>query len=273
MREGRLLGGAKRRIIEFAASKAERKNDRLHAFPPVLTLCGDAQGALATAVSNAFLRANLGDSKLSAEVRAIRGMSGQKYRSTINNIIESVREPRYLEIGSWAGSTAASAIFGNYLTCLCIDNWSLFEGPKEEFVKNVNMARGTGAEFKLLEVDFRKVDYDKIGKFNIYLFDGPHEYRDHYDGVMMAQPALDDEYILIVDDWNWPDVRKGTLDALRALDANISFYAEVRTTIDDTHPEIAFEMSDWHNGYFIGVVAKRHADHGHDDTAHGGSQI
>ena len=52
------------------------------------------------------------------------GLSGRKYRSLINSLINKVKNPSYLEIGSWLGSTACSAAFKNKLTITCIDNWS-----------------------------------------------------------------------------------------------------------------------------------------------------
>jgi hypothetical protein len=46
--------------------------------------------------------------------------------------------------------------------------------------------------FRFIEDDFRKINYTDIGKFNVYLFDGPHDEEDQYDGIALAQPALDD---------------------------------------------------------------------------------
>ena len=43
----------------------------------------------------------------------------------------------------------------------------------------------------------RKVDYN-IGKYNIYLFDGPHHFEDHFEGITFVQPALTDKYILMM---------------------------------------------------------------------------
>ena len=54
-------------------------------------------------------------------------------------------------------------------------------------------------------------------KHNIYLYDGPHNFEDHFDGVKFVQPALENEYILIVDDWNWNQVRSATFRALEHL--------------------------------------------------------
>ena len=43
--------------------------------------------------------------------------------------------PKYLEIGSWAGSTVCSAIYGNKVKALCIDNWLKFDA--EDHLKKV----------------------------------------------------------------------------------------------------------------------------------------
>jgi hypothetical protein len=91
---------------------------------------------------------------------------------------------------------------------------------------------------------------------NIYLFDGPHQYQDQYDGIVIAQPALTQIHILVVDDWNWPSVRNGTQDALRALGTEILYSIEIRTTKSDLHPAQAGHMSDWHNGYFFAACKK-----------------
>ena len=57
--------------------------------------------------------------------------------------------------------------------------------------------------FRFIESDFRKVNYKQLGKFNIYCYDALHDSKSQYDGITIAQPALDDIFILIIDDWNW----------------------------------------------------------------------
>lgn len=206
---------------------------------------------------HAFLRSLALETKLPEWVVAMKGMSGKKYRYLINNLVETVPNARYLEIGSWAGSTACAAIHGNKLRAICVDNWSQFNGPKDIFKANVGQALSPDVEFGFIENDFRKVDYSSIGKFNIYLFDGPHEEEDQYDGIMVTQSALDDHYILIVDDFNWEPVRKGTYRAIEDSGAKIECAIEVRTTQDNSHPQQAMmESSDWHNGYILAVCKK-----------------
>lgn len=216
-----------------------------------------ANGAAAILLAS-FKRAMALDHKLHPLVAAMQGMSGRKYRYLINNLIEATKDPRYLEVGSWAGSTACAAIFGNQLKAVCIDNWTEFGGPREAFLGNVKAVTTDRVDFKFIESDFRAVDFSGIGRFNVYLFDGPHEEQDQYDGVVIAQPALDDLYTLIVDDWNWPAVRAGTFRALADTQASVICSIEVRTTQTDTHPKAeAFQNSEWHNGYYLAVCRKK----------------
>lgn len=199
--------------------------------------------------------------KLHPLVAAMQGMSGRKYRYLINNLVEATPDARYLEVGSWAGSTACAAMFRNSLHATCIDNWAEFGGPKEAFLANIEAVKSDGVDFNFIERDFRQVNFAAIGQFNIYLFDGPHEEKDQYDGVVIAQPALDPVYTLIVDDWNWPAVRKGTEAALGATATSVVCSIEVRTTQTDTHPQgAAFENSEWHNGYYFAVCRKGMAE-------------
>ena len=198
--------------------------------------------------------------KLDDFVIQMPGMSGRKYRYFINNLIEMISEEpahagaRYLEVGSWKGSTACSAMYKNNVGILCIDNWTGFGGPRTDFMANINKSISRDIDFNLLDEDFRKVDYTDIGKFNVYLFDGPHEEVDQYDGVMHALPALDDEFILIVDDYNLERVIKGTERAIHDAKLNVISSIEIYTTTDRTGPTyISEQYSDWHNGYFIAV--------------------
>ena len=189
-------------------------------------------------------------------IRAIEGMSGQKYRTFINELVDAYPDAKYLEIGSWSGSTATSAIYGNKVKALCIDNWSQFGGPKRDFLTNIERVKSSDVVFDFIEADFRRVDYDALGSFNIYLFDGPHSERDQYDGIVLALAALEKSFVLIVDDWNWHEVRLGTLKAIRDAKLSILSSIEIRTSLNNFHPIVSGKNSDWHNGYYIGCLAK-----------------
>ena len=189
-------------------------------------------------------------------IRQIEGMSGQKYRTFINTLVGLTKDARYLEVGSWRGSTAASALYGNQVKALCIDNWSQFGGPKHAFLNNMERVKSNLIEFQFTDMDFRRVDYNWIGTFNLFLFDGPHEERDQYDGIMYTMPAMDDVFVLIVDDWNLYQAQLGTFRAIRDARYSVVSSVEIRTTRDNSEPQLRGSRSDWHNGYFICVISR-----------------
>lgn len=212
-------------------------------------------------IRHSLEHAKVNYSKLPDWILGMEGMSGRKYRHFINNLIRNIRGPRYLEIGSWKGSTSCSAIYNNYTTAFFIDNWSQFGGPKTEFLNTVDRCKRE-SEIKptyfFMEEDFRKVDYKNIGKYNVYLFDGPHEAQDQFDALDLVYDALEDTFIYICDDWNWDKVRSGTYRALfeESTKYEVLYYVDIRTTLDDSHPKISMQNSDWHNGYFLSVCRK-----------------
>jgi hypothetical protein len=189
------------------------------------------------------------------ELLAMTGMSGFRFRIFLNRLINNLQNPRYLEIGSWLGSTACSAMWGNHARVTCIDNWSQFGGPRDVFLSNAAVTKGS-CEFSFIESDFRHVDYNQIGKFNVLFFDGPHEEQDQYDGIVLSQSALESEFILVVDDWNWPSVRNGSLRAIRDLNLLVECSFTIKTSKDNNQPASSMQGSDWHNGYMIAVVHK-----------------
>jgi hypothetical protein len=252
-KNGRLLSDAARRLRE-PVLRLRLGLPKVGGDAPAIVTSGDFGTCEGRALKQALKAAIEGHSKLPVAIRAIKGMSGQRYRTLINTLIETLDRPHYLEIGSWLGSTAAAALYGNSVQAVCIDNWSEFSGTKAQFLENIKRAKSTETELRLIEADFRNIDFARLGRFNAYLFDGPHSEVDHRDAILFVQPCLEERFVLIVDDWNWRAVRVGTMKGLLAAKCRVESSIQVRTTSDDTHPSLAFEASEWHNGYFIAVI-------------------
>ena len=229
-------------------------------FNPYIEECENTKSEYSNLIKTSFLKSIQENTKLPEWIILLNGMSGKRYRIFINNLIETMQDARYLEIGSWSGSTICSAIYKNKVNSVCIDNWSQFGDVKDEFAKNIQNTLKDGGQndVKLYEQDFRQLDYTSIGKFNVYFFDGPHEINDQYDGLKYALPALDDTFIFIVDDWNDPRPREGTQEAIKDLGIEVIYSIQIRTTngVDVVYPDIEFQNSHWHNGYFISVCRK-----------------
>lgn len=211
---------------------------------------------LTQALRNSFFASLALQHTLPEWIVEMQGMSGKKFRYLLNNLIKNISFPSYLEVGSWAGSTACSCLIGNEVRMTCIDDWSQFEGPKDTFLKNTSRAKYPNTEMTLIESDFRKVDFSKIGTFKVYFFDGPHEAKDQYDGILIALPALEENFILIVDDYNWVKVREGTQNAFNQGLFETLASIEILTVQDRKEPVLHWENSDWHNGYLISVCKK-----------------
>jgi len=212
---------------------------------PSICLSGDFSGSTISRLARTSFEDALNNkSKLSQAIRDIEGMSGQKYRSFINNFICGLTDARYLEIGSWMGSTVAAALYGDTARALCIDNWSQFGGSKAQFDSNLELVRSKDVHIDLVEQDFHTVDFSSMDIFNVYLFDGPHGEFEQYDGITLPQPALTSPCLVTVDDWNWLQVRIGTFRALKDAKCRIECSIEVRTTLDNTTPELCAEVGD-----------------------------
>jgi len=223
-----------------------------------IKFAGEWDSELAVKIQNAWFSSISMEFKLPEWVRYMDGASGKKYRYFINNMIQSLDDARYLEIGTWAGSTACSALYGNKVKTTCVDNWAEFGGPKDLFFSNIDKLKSPDIDFSFIENDFNLIDYTSIGKFNVYMYDGAHSEENQYNGVARVLPALDDTFLLVVDDWNWNAVRSGTLNAINDKNLSIVCSIEIRTMQQEVWwaPDILGSDSDWHNGYFIALIKK-----------------
>lgn len=204
--------------------------------------------------------ANTWNSKLSAEIFSLEGMSGVKTRIFYNELCSLEfpdRPTQYLEVGTWKGSTVCSALQYNQ-NChgTVIENWALFGGPKGEFDDNVKKFE-LNDRLTVFEEDVFSFDISKIqNKIDIYLYDGDHDEIHQYKGITHMWHALADTAIIIVDDWNANQVRKGTFDGLRDVGANVIEKFEIMYTNDNSHTPMPIAQREFWNGIGVFVVSK-----------------
>jgi hypothetical protein len=238
------------RFPDFTASKPSP-------YAHATAVSRSGSNPLIPAIIRAFDDAMAERGRLRQDAFTIWGFSGRKFRYFLNNLIADVKDPRYLEIGLFHGASFCCAISSNVVRAVGIDNWTEYGVQSTHFHENLEKFKDEGADTSILECDFRKVDYGGLAKCNIMFYDGSHSEKDQYDGVLLPQPAMDDKYILLVDDWNWARVRKGTFDALRDSQATIDYQIELRTNFgNDVLPLIHGGTSEWHNGCLIAAVSK-----------------
>lgn len=207
-----------------------------------------------TLVETAFQNAENNISKITTDIINMEGMSGIKTRHFYNNLLNT-ENARYLEIGTWKGSSVCSAMCGNKATVVCIDNWSQFGGPKAEFLVNFEKFKGEN-DATFIEDDCYKVDVSLLPKFNIYMYDGNHDNESHYNALLHYYNCLDDVFIFIVDDWNWEEVRNGTIKSIKKLNLKVLYEKEIRLTWDNSHTPRDQAFQTWHNGIYVAVLQK-----------------
>lgn len=206
------------------------------------------------------------DPRAPKRVLEIDGMSGTKFRIFINELLYRYTKT-YLEVGVWKGSTFCNAIFGNLGTvskAICVDDWSGFGGPKGDFLKNLDMALASDSKaadrVKVINEDFfktKEVTDEDFRDCQIYFFDGPHKKEDHKKSITHVASKMSDEFILVVDDWNWLGVREGTLDGLEECGFKVYKSVEIRSSVDNEHvKDTKKAQKQWWNGCWIAVVSR-----------------
>ncbi len=206
-----------------------------------------------------------GKSKLIDELYMIEGMTGKITKRFYNNLLE-LEGARYLEIGCYKGSSTCSALYKNTASLVCIDSWHDFilneqhngvsrTPPINYFLSNVAKYKGNN-NIMFYNEDCFKIDINKLGKFNIYLYDGDHTYESQYNALKYYIDAMDDIFIYIVDDWNDEPVRRGTFDAIQDLKLENVWSHTIRLTFNNKHtpPDIAHET--WWNGCYMCILKK-----------------
>lgn len=107
--------------------------------------------------------AEQGKSRIDSPVLAIDGMSSPKVRHLLNNICHYMEDTRYLEIGTWKGSTLISAAYKNQGTYIGVDNFEHFGGPREEFNENKELFK-EHANVSFYDADCWELDLNNIPK-------------------------------------------------------------------------------------------------------------
>lgn len=184
-------------------------------------------------IQDCIQKARQNQSQCTSHILQLDGMSGNMTRHLYNNICSFKKTDgtptRYLEIGCWKGSSTTSALHGNtHLVSTVVDNWSEFDGPKNDF--HVNIGPYKGESLQIVEEDsFHPDILQRLAHapYDIYLYDGCHLNDSHEKAITRLWDALADTCIILIDDYDWEIVREGTRKGLEAVNANVVYQTSV----------------------------------------------
>lgn len=191
-------------------------------------------------------------SKLSdTEALNIQGFTGFKVKHLLNNL--GAISNNYLEVGIHKLSTFVAANYKNEMFAIGIDNYSQFEEggvskkmAYEHLVKYLDKEKHHIVEEDAFIWSKESADLEPF-KFDFYMFDGDHSYESQLKALTYFKPYLADEFILVVDDFSWDDVKRGTTDGI--FKSNMKILYQNQLGMDKESDGLGY----W-NGLFVGLI-------------------
>lgn len=171
------------------------------------------------ALKNAITMSEKRKSKLTPDNFDVPGLVSLLGRHLYNNI--GAISTRLLEVGSHLGCSFTSSISNNNLiSCTSVDSfasdWVEDRKCMPLFIANVGKYLPKDTEFNFIHSDAFEVDIEQIPEgIDFYIYDGGHAYEQQRLGVSYYLPRFADEFVMIVDDFDWDDVSKGTFDGIK----------------------------------------------------------
>ena len=186
----------------------------------------------------------------------VSGLTSPRMQKLIKRLANS--STKYLEVGSFLGSTAVAALSANTLKeAHFVDHWKeniqpqvgqeLPKTNKETFIENVKKRKGSTV-CKVYDTDMYSVDVSTIKDIDFFFYDGPHDAANTAKAVSYFAETLADEAILLFDDANWDGVVSGAKAGIE--EANLSILFE-KIWINSVESK-----DEWWNGFFLVIVKK-----------------
>jgi hypothetical protein len=165
-----------------------------------------------------------------ADLLMVPRMSTFAYGALLNRCVAAMAPGHsYVNVGVWHGFTFLAGCAGNDdVTCVGVDDFSEFGGPRTQFLKQFEKRRAPSHHF--VEGDYRDYFAERHeGPIGVYLYDGGHAYADQLRGLQVAEPFLADDCVIVVDDTNLPEPRQATIDFMATSDRSWELVFDVRT--------------------------------------------
>ncbi len=162
----------------------------------------------------------------------------------INKAVELMpAEQSFVNVGVWHGFTLLAGMLHNpEKLCIGVDNFSEFGGPRQEFRQRFMSAKSEKHSFYDMDYKNYFTQFHK-GLIGFYIYDGSHDYQNQIQGLNLAEPFFADDCLIMVDDINWPEPYRATVDFIKQSPFNYEILFEKRTA-SNFHPT-------WHNGILV----------------------
>ena len=182
----------------------------------------------------------------------VEGFTSPRVLDLINALAKHSKH--YLEIGSFLGATASSALFNNKIKVTCVDNWkeqiqpqrkelTLPKNSKEEFIKNIKLIKGSN-QVTIFDSDMFDVNVTEIQNVDLFLYDAPLELLEN--AIQYYKNSFAESVICIFDDANIDGVVQGADRAIETAGLKNIYNKVLLNDLED--------LTGWWNGIYIMVV-------------------
>lgn len=184
----------------------------------------------------------------------VPALASLQIRHLLNNL--GALATNYLECGVHKGGCFTSSISGNgnILYATAVDSFESDhmdgETAKPQFLANTQKFKPASTKFKLIQADCFSVDLNEIKEgVDFYLYDAGHSEDDQRKALTYYYTVLAKEFILCVDDYDLPEVKKGTQDGIKEMGLSIEFE---QVLVGGDH-----DNDGWWRGYYIAILKSK----------------
>jgi len=186
----------------------------------------------------------------------IEGLTSKRMQNLLTEIADN--STKYLEVGSFLGSTACSVLrSGTIEEATFVDHWKediqpasgelLPKTNKQEFIENIRKYKNE-RPLKVFDCDMLSVDKSDLKDIDFFFYDGAHDFESTSNAIRYYSSCLAEEAIILIDDANWEGVVAGAEDGIAK--------AGLETLFKKIWLNNQESKEQWWNGFFIAVVKK-----------------
>ena len=212
------------------------------------------------AIKEAIEKAKNHQSKMDQTAWGVPALSSLKIRHLMNNLgaISTI----YMEHGTHKGGIFCSVLRNNpnieiaYWGDSFASDKVTGENVQEQFIQNaIKCIDGTDTVLLGEVSDTFSLPGDFGEGVDLYCFDADHGYEAQRKAMTHFLPSMANEFIVCVDDWQYGDVKRGTIDGLLDSGCDILFQAELLN--EEPYNEEEHRNMEFWRGFAVFLLKKK----------------
>lgn len=211
-------------------------------------------------IQKAIEKAKNHQSKMDEIAWSVPALSSLKIRHLMNNL--GAISTRYMEHGVHKGGIFSSVLRNNPNIEIAFWGDSFAsdkitgENVQEQFIQNAMKCIDETDTILLGEVaNTFDLPPDFGSLVDLYCFDADHSYESQRKAMTHFLPSMANEFICVVDDWQFGDVKRGTMDGIVDSGCEILFQQELLNPEPYTEDQHLNDF--WWRGFAVFLLRKK----------------